>query len=153
DRARPGSAGAPWSRPRAGRSGARRRCRTSWTPCKHPCIHMSMTRTKRVTTTTHAAVRLPRAERRAQLVRAAASAFLTNGYEKTSMEDVARAAGVTRLIVYRIFESKQQLYLAVLGAVLEDIGSSFEDEQALSVGIAPALLGVARRHPDGFRLL
>ena len=30
------------------------------------------------------------------------------------MDDVARAAGVSRLIVYRIFDSKQELYRAVL---------------------------------------
>jgi len=74
------------------------------------------------------------------------------------MEDIARAAGVTRLIVYRIFESKDALYLAVLTAVLDDLSASFDlspsprpHEPGSSV--APTLLGVARRHPDGFRLL
>lgn len=110
-----------------------------------------------VSTKSHAAVRLPRVERRAQIVESAARAFLTAGYEKTSMEDVARAAGVTRLIVYRIFESKEALYLAVLTAVLDDLAAEFEPGPAAASagdrGIATMLLGIARRHPDGFRLL
>jgi AcrR family transcriptional regulator len=111
-----------------------------------------------VTTRSHAAVRLPRAERREQLIRAAAAAFLTAGYDKTSMDDIAKSAGVTRLIVYRIFESKEALYLAVIAAVLEDLAEQFEPteppmplEQRGS--IASMLLDIARRQPDGFRLL
>ena len=51
---------------------------------------------------------LPRAARRAQLLEAAATAFLERGFDGTSMEDVAQEAGVSRLIVYRIFESKSR---------------------------------------------
>ena len=111
-----------------------------------------------VTTRSHAAVRLPRAARREQLIRAAAAAFLSTGYEKTSMDDIAKAAGVTRLIVYRIFESKEALYLAVIAAVLDDLAEQFEPRpKPMPVrersSIAAMLLGIARRHPDGFRLL
>ncbi len=119
---------------------------------------MSMSAKAVVTTRKHTPARLPRAQRRGQIVSAAASAFLTRGYDKTSMEDVARAAGVTRLIVYRIFESKEALYLAVLTEMLDDLSTSFalgaepaDVERRESV--AAILLGVARRHPDGFRLL
>ena len=111
-----------------------------------------------VSAKSHAAVRLPRALRREQIVRSAARAFLSAGYDKTSMEDVARAAGVTRLIVYRIFESKEALYLAVLSAVLDDIGVRFDFGHDLDGGgrketVFVTLLAVAREHPDGFRLL
>jgi len=111
-----------------------------------------------VATKTHASVRLPRAQRREQIVRAAATAFLTGGYDKTSMEDVARAAGVTRLIVYRIFESKDALYLAVLSSVLDDLAVSFESRDRVAdpehrEAVAAILLRVARRQPDAFRLL
>ena len=119
----------------------------------------------KVTTKSHAAVRLPRAQRREQIVAAAAGVFLAGGYEKTSMEDIARAAGVTRLIVYRIFESKEQLYLAVLSTVLDEFARGFDLEplnppappvvplEVPRVPVAAVLLDVARRHPDGFRLL
>ena len=117
--------------------------------------------TTSVTTKQHSTARLPRAQRREQIVRAAATVLLSGGYDGTSMEDVARAAGVTRLIVYRIFESKEALYLAVLTAVLDDLSARFDagpthrrsDAAAGSETVAARLLGVARRHPDGFRLL
>ena len=63
--------------------------------------------------------RLPRSERREQIIRAAAGVFVGGGFEGTSVDDVARAAGVTRLIVYRIFESKEALYQAVLQSVID----------------------------------
>lgn len=101
--------------------------------------------------------RLPRAERRSQVIRAAAGAFVAGGYDGTSMEDVARAAGVTRLIVYRIFETKEALYRAVLDAVIDDVAERFAARDATTeaarVSIPATMLAVAREHPDGFRLL
>lgn len=102
--------------------------------------------------------RMPRAERREQIVRAAATAFVSGGFDGTSMEDVARAAGVTRLIVYRIFESKEALYLAVLSSVLDDLADRFDPALGAPPvnqrsSIAAELLQVARSQPDGFRLL
>jgi AcrR family transcriptional regulator len=101
--------------------------------------------------------RLPRAERRAQIVRAAATAFVRGGFDGTSMEDVAAEAGVTRLIVYRIFETKEDLYRAVLEGVAERLGDAFGDtfaprEDRREPHIAPALLAIARADPDAFRL-
>ena len=72
------------------------------------------------------ATRLPRDERRAQLVRCAAAVFVRGGFDATSMDDVAREAGVTRLIVYRIFPSKEDLYRAVLDAVLIDTAEAVD---------------------------
>ncbi len=95
--------------------------------------------------------RMSRDERRAQLVSAAAAAFLAGGFDGTSMESVADQAGVTRLIVYRHFESKDALYRAVLDSVVEPLRLEFVPEQP--AGIGALLLRVARSNPDGFRLL
>src|SRR2546426_3235616 len=57
---------------------------------------------------------LPRAERRDVLLRAAARAFARAGFVHTSMEEIAAAAGITKLIIYRHFASKEALYRAVL---------------------------------------
>lgn len=101
--------------------------------------------------------RLPREQRRAQIVRAAATAFVRSGFDGTSVEDVAREAGVTRLIVYRIFESKDDLYRAVLETVTGRLADVFgESPPAVadrSVPVASTLLDIARDDPDGFRLL
>jgi AcrR family transcriptional regulator len=89
-------------------------------------------------------------------VESAAAAFLDRGFDGTSMDDVAQQAGVTRLIVYRNFDSKSQLYHAVLDSVLLELASRFGDvdlEELRSSGAVRFLLPVARRHPDAFRLL
>jgi len=100
--------------------------------------------------------RLPRAARRAQLIDVGASAFLGRGYEGTSMEDVAQAAGVSRLIVYRNFDSKEQLYREILRQVLVQLGEAFSGlsfEDVAERGAATIILPVARARPDAFRLL
>lgn len=58
--------------------------------------------------------RIPAAERRAEVLRAAAGLFAERGYAGTRLDDVAAAAGVTKPIVYRHFDSKRALYLALL---------------------------------------
>lgn len=95
--------------------------------------------------------RLPRAERHAQLVRAAASAFLERGYAGTSMESVAEQAGVTRLIVYRHFDNKSALYREVLDTVTSQLRDRVDVDESRSV--AGVLVAVARDQPDAFRLL
>jgi AcrR family transcriptional regulator len=101
--------------------------------------------------------RLPRAERRTQLLGVAASSFLAAGFGGTSVEDVAKAAGVTRVIVYRVFENKEQLYRAVLASVVEELRDVFVGDGAQirleTHGAAKLLLDIARRQPDAFRLL
>lgn len=103
--------------------------------------------------------RMPRAERREQIARAAATVFMRGGFDGTSMDDVARQAGVTRLIVYRIFESKDVLYRAVLDLLIDDLANSWEGMRAARPveddghSIAGMVMVVARRHPDAFRLL
>ncbi|MFC0675750.1 TetR/AcrR family transcriptional regulator [Brachybacterium hainanense] len=58
--------------------------------------------------------RMPREQRRAQLLAIAAEHFSEHGFQGTSMDDVARAAGATKPVVYQHFASKEALYLAVL---------------------------------------
>ena len=100
---------------------------------------------------------LPRDERRAQILLAAAHAFSHEGYVATSVEDVARQAGITKLIVYRHFESKADLYRAILDQVSVRLAEEWErssaaDPAAHSQAVR-TLLTVARELPDGFRLL
>jgi AcrR family transcriptional regulator len=94
--------------------------------------------------------------RRAAILDAAARTFARSGYAATSMEDVAEAAGVTKLIVYRHFASKEALYRAVLDGVFTRQVELFVANVAAGLqadGTTRALLSVARESPDGFRLL
>lgn len=62
--------------------------------------------------------RLPGAERRAAILRAALPLFAAHGFSGTTTRDLARAAGVTEPVLYRHFPSKGDLFEAVLeGAV------------------------------------
>jgi AcrR family transcriptional regulator len=67
--------------------------------------------------------RLPPAQRRAVIVEAAGRLFGAHGYDATRLDDVAAAAGVTKPILYRHYDSKQALYLALLERHREDLGS------------------------------
>src|SRR5215468_11017492 len=58
--------------------------------------------------------RMRRAERREQILAAATRAFARSGFAATGLDDVAAEAGITRVILYRHFESKTDLYQAVL---------------------------------------
>jgi len=86
----------------------------------------------------------------------AAHAFAQKGYAATSMEDIAAASGITKLIVYRHFTSKEELYRAVL----ERVATRMRDEFIARFNLGPAgdaaanaYLTVAREDPAGFRLL
>ncbi|MGW3347126.1 TetR/AcrR family transcriptional regulator [Nonomuraea rubra] len=96
--------------------------------------------------------RLRRAERREQILDAATRAFARAGYTATGLDDIAAEAELTRAMLYRHFDSKADLYRAVLdracARLAEATGADDYDESAI-----PALLRAATADPDGFRLL
>ena len=57
---------------------------------------------------------LSEAERRAQILRAARSLFVENGYLATRMEDVAKRAHLSKGAVYFYFNSKRTLFDALI---------------------------------------
>ena len=65
--------------------------------------------------------RLPVAERRALIVDAAGRLFGERGYDGARLDEIAAAAGVTKPIVYRHFDSKRDLYLALLDRHRDDL--------------------------------
>jgi AcrR family transcriptional regulator len=72
------------------------------------------------------------------------------------MEEVATLAGVTRLIVYRHFDSKEALYRSVLDRAIQGVAGAVKHEPSTGPtvrGTVDGFLGTARRDPDGFRLL
>jgi len=96
--------------------------------------------------------RLARAERREQILDAATRAFARTGFSSTSLEDIAAEAGVSHVILYRHFDSKSDLYRAVLERactrLAENVGLDNFDEGSIAL-----LVHAAADDPDGFRLL
>jgi AcrR family transcriptional regulator len=96
--------------------------------------------------------RMPRAQRREQILGAATRAFARGGFANTGLDVVAAEAGVTPVILYRHFASKADLYRAVLesaGVRLQEVvGTETFDDTSI-----PALLRAASADPAAFRLL
>ena len=94
-------------------------------------------------------------ERRRPLVLDAAyELFLERGYDRTSMDDVADAAGVSKPVVYACFASKDELFNAMLDreearilgetqAALETSGGAGDPEGTLVRGFTAFLQAVA----------
>ncbi|AUS78207.1 TetR/AcrR family transcriptional regulator [Actinoalloteichus sp. AHMU CJ021] len=68
-------------------------------------------------------VRLPRTERRAQLLASAQDVFVANGYHAAAMDEIADRAGVSKPVLYQHFPGKLELYLALLQQKVEDMVS------------------------------
>lgn len=96
--------------------------------------------------------RLRRAERREQILRAATRAFARSGFVGTGLDDVATEAGVTRVILYRHFESKSEMYRAVLDRACARLADSVGSDN-FDADTVPALVRAAADDPDGFRLV
>ncbi|MEU8226970.1 helix-turn-helix domain-containing protein [Kribbella sp. NPDC048915] len=58
---------------------------------------------------------------KAAIHRAAASLFSTQGYEKTSLREIAEQVGITKASLYYHYSSKQELLRAIVGTFLEDM--------------------------------
>jgi AcrR family transcriptional regulator len=95
---------------------------------------------------------MPRQERAASIVAAAARAFARGGYNGTSMDDVATEAGVTKIILYRHYATKKDIYTAALDTTWQRLVDSSQFGYDTEAGLR-ALLAAARRDPAGFTLL
>ncbi len=58
--------------------------------------------------------RMSREERRAKILNAAEDRFAWQGYDATSLAEIAGAAGITKAVIYEHFGSKTEIYIAVL---------------------------------------
>src|SRR3954471_16947623 len=113
---------------------------------------MSSTRRKRLTGE----------ERRVAILESALSVFAQRGYHPSSIDDIAREAGVSKALIYEHFASKQELYADLIarnareltqriGAAL--VGVELESGAArLAIGLEAFFAFVEERR-DAWRLL
>jgi AcrR family transcriptional regulator len=64
-------------------------------------------------------------ERREQVLEAALGVFARNGYEGTSTEDVAKAAGISQPYLFRLFDTKRALFVELVRRGFERVGDVF----------------------------
>jgi AcrR family transcriptional regulator len=93
--------------------------------------------------------RMSSEERRDQILLAAIAVFGARGYEGTTTDEVARAAGVSQPYVVRLFGSKESLFLAALAEALDRLLASFraallpgESTEALRERVGDAYVGL-----------
>jgi AcrR family transcriptional regulator len=96
-------------------------------------------------------VLLGREERRDQIIQAAAHAFLQRGFTATTVDEIAESAGVTKVLIYRHFATKREIYLAVLGRAWDRLSAATaegpDDDRLVR------LVQAADQDPEGFRIL
>jgi AcrR family transcriptional regulator len=104
--------------------------------------------------------RLPAAERFEQLLDVAEELFMAKGYDRTSVEDIARAAGVSRPIVYQHHGSKEGVYLACVArarrVLLEEYATAIADvrePREVLRAAAGAWFSIVDRDPNRWALL
>lgn len=104
--------------------------------------------------------RLPRDERRQQLLAAASEVFVMRGYHAAGMDEISECAGVSKPVLYQHFPSKLDLYVAVLQGYIETLVSSVrqalrsttDNRQRVRAAVA-AFYDFVDTEVQGFRLV
>jgi AcrR family transcriptional regulator len=99
----------------------------------------------------HITSRLSADERRAEVVEAAVKAFAVGGYAGTSTEEIARLAGVSQPYLFRLFGSKQALFIAAVGRCFEQVRNGFADAAQHPLEVTdfhPVLAAIGARYAE-----
>lgn len=104
--------------------------------------------------------RLPRRQRRAQLLDSALEVFVANGYHAAAMDDIADRAGVSKPVLYQHFPGKFELYLALLEtssqAIIDSISralaSTHDNKQRVAAAVE-AFYAYVEGDTGAFRLV
>ena len=104
--------------------------------------------------------RLSGPERRRVILAAAEEVFARRGYHAASLEEIARAAAVSKPVVYDHFASKRELHVALLekqlDALLEHVAARVPEggpaEARLRRGVE-AFFGFVEEHPYAWRMM
>jgi len=103
--------------------------------------------------------RLTASQRRAQLIEVGRHVLAEHGYEGTSVEEIARAAGVSKPIVYEHFGGKEGLFAVIVDREMDILVqrvaasiSSGTGRKRFESAVLAFLAYIAER-PDGFAVL
>lgn len=104
--------------------------------------------------------RLPRGERRDQLLSTASEVFVDRGFHAAGMDEIAERAGVSKPVLYQHFSSKLDLYMAVLqqhgdilmAGVREALSATTDNRQRLRAAVQ-AFFDFIEHDSQGYRLI
>lgn len=106
------------------------------------------------------APRMPREQRRAQLLDAAHQVFVAHGYHGAAMDEIAETAQVSKPVLYQHFPGKRELYLALLDhhlgvlteALLSALQSTSDNKERVNAVIRTYFDFIAAKH-QAYRLI
>ena len=108
-------------------------------------------------------MRLSTEQRRRQVISAAMRLFSSKGFDGTSTREIAQAAGINEALIFRHFQTKEDLYWAVVSSRIQAAGrqekirqylsSSHPDATEVLAAIAENLLDRTSEDADLTRLL
>jgi AcrR family transcriptional regulator len=91
-------------------------------------------------------VRLPREDRIRDILAAAKDVFCRRGFVDASIGEIATQAGVAQGTIYKFFDSKRDLVLAVLRDWYESMVATFKADLPAIHGTQNKLRFIVRRH-------
>lgn len=91
-------------------------------------------------------VRLPREDRIRDILAAAKDVFCRRGFADASMGEIASLAGVAQGTIYKFFDSKRDLVIAVLHDWFESMVAGFQADLPVIRGTQNKLRFIIRRH-------
>jgi AcrR family transcriptional regulator len=111
-----------------------------------------------VTASGPAYTRLQVDERRRQLLDLGADLFARHAYDELSMAQIARAAGISKALLYHYFPSKQAYFAATLEQAAAELAATVEPDPALPpveqlAGSLDAYLAWVERNADAYAKL
>ena len=102
--------------------------------------------------------KIPR-EKRERILRVATEEFADNGFEHTSIQQIARKSGISVGSVYKYFENKEMLFttvvqdgLSLLETLLLKVSSSEDDILVKAEKIIRSLLKFSKENPELIKL-
>jgi AcrR family transcriptional regulator len=105
---------------------------------------------------TEGAVSLPADARREQLLQVGAEMFASRAYDEVEISDVAKAAGVSRGLLYHYFPGKRAFYAAIVQAHADELARVTEtDVKGLDSlrSVIDAYFDYAEQHEAGYRAM
>ena len=103
--------------------------------------------------------RLPAEERRKQILKSAVRTFARSNYRAAKVADIAAEAGISEALIYKLFDSKQAIFLEILQHMSERVVAAWQAEVDREEDALKALrnMGVTyyrrmMKHPDELRV-
>ena len=87
-------------------------------------------------------------EKRLAIAHAAAELIFQNGFNETSMNQIARKMGIGKSTIYDYFSSKDEIILLLLDEPLGEVRSRAEEIEAAEVNAAERLTRILEMHLD-----